>query len=324
MIVPTDPGIPLDVRRAFQDIIDEIGSLQSRLAALQGGGGIGVREFDDLRKRVAGLEQTPTYLDFNDVMRGSGAAHALGYAPDPGETAWDERFLSEEGKWRFPLLGLIRVATRLGVLGEKQLAGDILSVLGSMTLIGNIGAAKAYLKDLEVTGRISNPGFGRMVFAAAFSSGQYFTTGGANLTNYDYTFDSTDINVGDIIEFGGTVALGGTTAGTKSLTLTVGAGAARTIFSSTVATINTVFQFWIRAIARSATNIAGTGWAQWAVAGSPMAGTNFFNYPWAVSDVTANAQLCRLIGTNTGANNECRMTDYFIWHCRAPENFKVV
>jgi hypothetical protein len=172
MMVPSDPSIPFEIRRALQQMADEIDALRSEVGALSGSKGASQSDVDELRRRVGGVEQKPTFLDFNDVMRGSGPAHALGYAPDPGEAAWDERALMETGRWGYPLLGLIRVVTRLGVFGDVQFAGDILNVLGSMAIIGNIGAAKAYLKDLEVTGIVSglveNHG-GTLVDASGFS-----------------------------------------------------------------------------------------------------------------------------------------------------------
>lgn len=144
-----------DVQIAVQDIHDKIRELEDKIKSLSSG------KSDDtgLGKRISALEQTPTTLDFNDVFRGAGPAHAIGYVPDPGDGPGEQdRMLSEAGDWRLPLRGLIRPATDVGMFGEHQGPGDILSVLASMALIGNISANKAYLKDLEVTGVMTGVG----------------------------------------------------------------------------------------------------------------------------------------------------------------------
>ena len=153
MHVPANDSLH-EIQASIREIMDEIRSIRKDLDDAPKGGGSS--DVDALLKRVASIERGTTTLDFNDVFRGSGPAHAMGYVPDPGDGASDERVLLETGQFNLPLRGLIRPATNVGVLGESQLPGDILSVLASMALTGNLGAAKAFLWGLEVIG---GPGF---------------------------------------------------------------------------------------------------------------------------------------------------------------------
>lgn len=152
MKVPIDASY--DVQQSIQEIHDTLRSIENRLSSVVAPGGA-ARDLSDLQSKVSRMERAPLELDFNDVFRGAGPAHALGYVPDPGEAAWDERTLLESGGWDLPLRGQIRPVTSLGMIGDIRMAGDILQVLGALVMTGNLSAAKAYLKDLEVLGNIS-------------------------------------------------------------------------------------------------------------------------------------------------------------------------
>jgi len=135
MHVPANDSLH-EIQASIREIMDEIRSMRKDLDSVSKGGD--PSNIDALLKRVASIERGTTTLDFNDVFRGSGPAHAMGYVPDPGESASDERVLVENGGFGFPLRGQARPATNTGVLGEQQLPGDILCVNGSMALIGNL------------------------------------------------------------------------------------------------------------------------------------------------------------------------------------------
>ena len=96
MLIPIDASH--DVQESIRQIISEIGAISRRVASAESGG-VSQRDFNDLKKTVSSIGMRPTTLDFNDVFRKSGPAHAIGYVPDPGVTAGTAKFLREDGTW---------------------------------------------------------------------------------------------------------------------------------------------------------------------------------------------------------------------------------
>lgn len=165
---------------------------------------------------------------------------------------------------------------------------------------------------------------GNMPFAALFSNGQVFTTTGANLTSYDYTFPAGDLTAGDVIRIHGRANLTGTTAGTKSLTIALGTGTATTVFTATTTTNPTFFEFECTIYIRSTTSAGLHLRSQWGSAGATPANTFWNGAGWTLSDISANSQLVRLVGTHTGSNTEMKMADYSIRVFRGGGNAVVV
>ena len=64
-------------------------------------------ELDKLRKDVARFVRRPNTLDFNDVFRGAGPAHAIGHVPDAGLFEEAGGFLAADGTWKQPFGGII-------------------------------------------------------------------------------------------------------------------------------------------------------------------------------------------------------------------------
>jgi hypothetical protein len=164
---------------------------------------------------------------------------------------------------------------------------------------------------------------GSQPYCWRFSSGQLFGTGDTNLTSYDYTFAANSLKVGDTLQLGCSVAWS-TTAGTKSLTLAIGTGTARTIFSSTGVVANTIAHVRVEVVMRSTTTLAIEGTTVIGVNGGAIAETYFVNTGQTVSDISANSQLFRWVGKNTGSATEAKMTDMFIRHFPANGNSAVV
>ena len=157
-----------------------------------------------------------------------------------------------------------------------------------------------------------------------FSSGQFFGTTDTNLTSFDHTFNAGDLEVGDTIQIVAQAFLGGTTAGTKSLTLALGAGAARTIFSSTGIINNTSYHIRLECIVRSLTTVAIVGFTVIAISGSGFTETYTVAQGWTVSNLGTNSALLRWVGKHTGSAAECRLTDVVIRVFRAGGNAVVV
>lgn len=89
----------LDVQVAVRELNDEIRELKAILAKVKASIPP-IKEVDELKGAVVRLSKTPTYLDPNDVFRGSGPAHMHGYVPDPGGTPGTAKFLREDGTWQ--------------------------------------------------------------------------------------------------------------------------------------------------------------------------------------------------------------------------------
>lgn len=198
------------------------------------------------------------------------------------------------------------------------------NVMGSIALLGALSADNVRCRNAQVYGRLDAVQLtGMQPFCIGFSSGQYFTTGGQNLTSYDYTFPAGDLQLGDVIHIWAGSALQGTTAGTKSLTVAFGTGTPITVFSVTLTTNNTIFTTHIWAVVRSTTSIAVNTTTNYGV--SATAPTWYWvNAGQTVSNITTASQLVRWVGTHTGANNEMRMTDYHIRVYRSGGYFTLV
>jgi hypothetical protein len=98
MIIPADASYGVQV--ALRDTDGRLKTLE------RGKSGVSVddlhRAVDGLRGEIRAVTKKRTYLDPNDVFIGSGAAHAIGYVPDPGSSAGTTRFLREDGTWVAP------------------------------------------------------------------------------------------------------------------------------------------------------------------------------------------------------------------------------
>ncbi len=163
---------------------------------------------------------------------------------------------------------------------------------------------------------------GNQPWCVGFSSGQLFTTGGANLTSFDYTFLADELQVGDTIHIFGTA--GGTlTAGIKSLTIAIGTGTPTTIFSMPVTGSN-IFEFMLELLVRTTTSVALKGLSWWGAAGSPMVNNRIVSDAQTVANISSNSQLVRLVGTHTGSSTELTMQDYIMRVYRAGGNFSLV
>jgi hypothetical protein len=89
-----------DVQRSIQDLNNELDRVDSRLRALDQG--LINSDIDAIRAILEKVRKDiikPKSLDFNDVFRPSGPAHAIGYVPDPGPTAAASKFLREDATW---------------------------------------------------------------------------------------------------------------------------------------------------------------------------------------------------------------------------------
>lgn len=95
--VPQEASV--DVQIAVRELNDELLGLKRDLkdakASIPS-----TKAVEELQGAVTRLSKTPTYLDPNDVFRGSGPAHMHGYVPDPGETPGTSKFLREDGTWQ--------------------------------------------------------------------------------------------------------------------------------------------------------------------------------------------------------------------------------
>lgn len=95
--VPQDAS--LDVQVSVRELNDELTTLKRDLKDAKSSIP-STKAVEELQGAVTRLSKTPTYLDPNDVFRGSGPAHMHGYVPDPGETPGTSKFLREDGTWQ--------------------------------------------------------------------------------------------------------------------------------------------------------------------------------------------------------------------------------
>lgn len=95
--VPQEASV--DVQVAVRELNDELTLLKRDLKNAKSSIP-STKAVEELQGAVTRLSKTPTYLDPNDVFRGSGPAHMHGYVTDPGETAGGTRFLHEDGTWQ--------------------------------------------------------------------------------------------------------------------------------------------------------------------------------------------------------------------------------
>lgn len=89
----------LDVQVAFRELNDELIALNKSLKEAKASIP-STKAVEELQGAVTRLSKTPTYLDPNDVFRGSGPAHSHGYVPSPGATPGTANFLREDGTWQ--------------------------------------------------------------------------------------------------------------------------------------------------------------------------------------------------------------------------------
>lgn len=170
MHVPTDAGP--DTRRAIQEILDELRSLKNKM-------GFSSRDFvtpaeiDDLRKEISRATQRPQTLDFEDVMRGAGTAHSLGFVPDTGPyapmdanfdragtantlgpnsltggNAGDLRVLHEDGRWKYIADGLIHSVP--GAIGGAAKSQRLVEVSASLAVDNALKADTIHCREIYV------------------------------------------------------------------------------------------------------------------------------------------------------------------------------
>lgn len=97
--VPQEASV--DVQVAVRELNDELTTLKRDLKDAKSSIP-STKAVEELQGAVTRLSKTPTYLDPNDVFRGSGPAHMHGYVPDPGESAGTDSYLREDGTWAVP------------------------------------------------------------------------------------------------------------------------------------------------------------------------------------------------------------------------------
>ncbi len=114
-----------DVQISIQDLNDDIVRLRRTLAGMKPEDYS--REIQELQAAVKQLAVKPNYLEPNEVFRASGAAHALGYVPDPGVTAGTVKYLREDATW----VDLATPGTGLFVLKAGDTMSGPLIVTGS-------------------------------------------------------------------------------------------------------------------------------------------------------------------------------------------------
>ena len=138
-----------NVQAAFEDTEKRLRELETKVFAAEDDDTS--RNISALQKRVSELATIPTYLNPNDVFRPSGAAHAIGYVPDPGETAGTSRYLNENGTWTTP------VAVYYYVTSVTKTAGTFTPSVDAdiITAVSSIGGT--YLDVQETNG--SAPGW---------------------------------------------------------------------------------------------------------------------------------------------------------------------
>lgn len=305
-----------DVQASVSDIWDAIDELRRKIQDLSLSATVNPADVSNLQSAVEALRTKPTHFDFNDAFRGSGPAHAMGFVPDPGEGTWDERVLSETGKWTAPVLGLIRAVTRQGVLGSKQYAGDIISVLASLAVIGNIGANKAFLKDLDVTGDPTYGGMpitlGRQLKGVGFSAGQSNSgTGETILTGYSVPILANTVRDGDTIHVHVGTLVAASNVNAKTLRLYIGAGAASIIWTSSANVVNHrgYADLWITR--RSSTSYSVSGFYAKDMSGASGTPTWVF-VNTAISGVDFTTDQSLYITAQGGAGADLTMTDYSV------------
>jgi hypothetical protein len=155
MRIPPDADI--NTQAAFRELEGRVSALEALLANLRDTGTSASSDISSLKADVAKLERKPNTLDFTDVFRASGTAHALGYVPDPGTPDDDQRVLTEQG-WQFPFRGVVKNATNNGAIGDAQKATDIVEVNGALAVLAPLSAASVETQNLTVYDSVTGPG----------------------------------------------------------------------------------------------------------------------------------------------------------------------
>jgi hypothetical protein len=143
MTLPLPISAAIDVQVAFRDVDRRLLQLErdSRTA-----NPVTRLEFDQvvraLREETTTAVRKATFLDFNDVFRGSGPAHSLGYVPDPGVTPGTSRFLREDGTWNTPSMAAAGGWTDDGTVVRLTTATDFVGI-GTVTPIAPLEVSSA-------------------------------------------------------------------------------------------------------------------------------------------------------------------------------------
>lgn len=118
--IPTDADI--NTRTAFADVEQKLRELEERYAqdpleevAIQ---------INDLKAEIEVLKQKPNFLDYRDVMVGSGPMHSIGLVPDPPAAAGTTKFLREDGTWSLVTAGGTVAAADVTFAATSQVSAD--------------------------------------------------------------------------------------------------------------------------------------------------------------------------------------------------------
>lgn len=179
---------PYDTQRAFQEIIEELRTLKSKLSSVSDTTAK-QSDIDDVRGELRKATQRPQTLDFQDTFRGSGRAHAIGYVPDPfpfAPLSADLRVLTENGRWEWILDGVLHVLPR-GAAGTS-IDQRIVNLFGSLAVLNGLSADSLHVREINadrVNTRVPACTLHR-------TADQTIGTGTDTVVNFDAKDDDTD------------------------------------------------------------------------------------------------------------------------------------
>lgn len=245
ILIPSDANY--NTQKAFRDIDTALEKIKKQIDSLSSG--LDAEEIEKLKAKIAVLATRPTTLDFRDIFRGAGGAHAIGYVPDPGP--YDPksgllRVLHENGEWRFPLDGLAQpVPSDTGRASTDQ---RVLNILASLAVLNGVSAdsLRSRIMTLQGVNLTHNAWFAR-AYSGTPTAGSNGNSGSGETTLTPYSFslpgNSLDF-VGSGFELYYTLVLTSTEAGTKTFKFYAqqsGSPAAGvTLWTSTTTTLNLV------------------------------------------------------------------------------------
>ncbi len=299
-----------DIRIAFGQINDEMRSLRRENEALRDQLNVSAGDSEKVRRDLEGRLDAPSSLDFNDIFRGAGPAHAIGYVPDPGETARPEgfeRYLRGDGDWRAGIAPILMPGERhqiVNIPGHTHVAGALMASKitagGDSNIIGSL-SARSYI--------------GILLGSFAFSSGQGNSSGPQNdeLTSYTLTVPANSMSQpGDLLMINGT-GLMASTANERRFAISLGASEERTLLATTTNLANMVTPIYAVIRRRTSTNGSITGVPHINASGAtPVGGTDYLvNKEFTGMDFTIDQELkIYAYGTTAG---DAKLTDYSVF-----------
>ena len=193
-VIPQDASF--DVRRSIEQINDELDQIKKenarllqQISVVQGDA---EKENRDLKKEI----RTPSFLNFNDVFRGSGGAHAIGHVPDPGETARPEgfeRYLRGDGNWRAGIAPFLMPGERHQIInlpGHTHVAG---ALMASKITAGN---------GLDFIGDLRPPSEASVVYGTELIKRQFHASRPTSCSHFDDFVCSSAANPGAGTSYG--------------------------------------------------------------------------------------------------------------------------